>query len=159
MLYKEKKTFNSLFEMRLIVSSPIISTFISLSILYLRCGAFYRTWTPTGNTAIFQFSIWDAILARTYRIAPYMTLFQFSIWDARTLDSYNDLRRYETFNSLFEMQICWEKTGWWSWQRYLSILYLRCTFLNTFIKRSNSFVLSILYLRCWGFLRLVFLGF
>ncbi len=54
-----------------------------------------------------------------------------------------------TFNSLFEMQDVHEFPATNQMEVYLSILYLRCTSMyGNYWQANNTYVLSILYLRC-----------
>ena len=110
--------------------------------------------------AFFQFSIWDAYPAEGRPTAPWLG-FQFSIWDATSWRrSWWPSSGRLTFNSLFEMRCATAATEaprrrTTSFNSLFEMLRPTCRGESP----SDVVKLSILYLRCWEFLCLVFAGF
>ena len=137
------------------------------------CGSEHRV-------DVFQYSIGDAkqhvrLLGGIILAVPFNTLlempalktlienayvyFQYSIGDARPQLPTAPAATCTSFNTLLEMHGPHVHRAVYRTSRDLSILYWRC---HNAVGADNGVPyanLSILYLRCWGFLRLVFLGF
>ncbi len=123
---------------------------LALSILYLRCAGSCRRLRCTSTARLFQFSIWDAVCVGTHGGQRYV-FFQFSIWDAwRAQPVHYRASAYFQF-SIWDAALRHGHSA--GAAGGLSILYLRCPIdVPLLVASFFATILSILYLRCWGFL-------